>query len=176
MKVHAGVDKDSGLIHSVVTTAAELLYGDEEVVYGDAGFQGIAKRPEMAGKSTEFRVAMRPGKRRALPNTPDGRLQDLTETANDFVAGQPWPWPGRRPPSRSCCSKTRPSPLLPLDPARSLAVIGSLVAIANLGDRGSSDTRPEPGVVVTPLQALHPQAGQVEGGGNGEVDQHPRRR
>ena len=66
--------------------------------------------------------------------------------------------------------------LLPLDPARSLAVIGSLVAIANLGDRGSSDTRPEPGVVVTPLQALHPQAGQVEGGGNGEVDQHPRRR
>jgi transposase, IS5 family len=69
MKVHAGVDKDSGLIHSVVTTAAELLYGDEEVVYGDAGFQGIAKRPEMAGKSTEFRVAMRPGKRRALPDT-----------------------------------------------------------------------------------------------------------
>ena len=46
MKVHVGVDKDSGLIHSVVTTAAnvhdlapaaELLHGDEEVVYGDAG-------------------------------------------------------------------------------------------------------------------------------------------
>ena len=45
MKVHAGVDKDSGLIHSVVVTAAnvhdlnpaaELLHGDEEVVYGDA--------------------------------------------------------------------------------------------------------------------------------------------
>ncbi|MCX5940722.1 MAG: IS5 family transposase [Cyanobium sp. LacPavin_0818_WC50_MAG_67_9] len=90
MKVHAGVDKDSGLIHSVVVTAAnmhdlipaaELLHGDEEVVYGDAGYQGIAKRPEMAGKTTEFRVAMRPGKRRGLPDTPEGRMQDLIETA-----------------------------------------------------------------------------------------------
>jgi len=59
MKVHAGVDKDSGLIHSVVVTAAnvhdltpaaDLLHGDEEVVYADAGYQGIAKRPEMAGR------------------------------------------------------------------------------------------------------------------------------
>ena len=94
MKLHAGVDKDSGLIHSVVTTAAnvhdltpaaELLHGDEEVVYGDAGYQGIAKRPEMAGAAAEFRVAMRPGKRRALPDTPDGRLQDLIEAAKAHV-------------------------------------------------------------------------------------------
>ncbi|MBD1193442.1 IS5 family transposase [Vulcanococcus sp. Clear-D1] len=94
MNVHAGVDKDSGLIHSVVVTAAnvhdltpaaELLHGDEEVVYGDAGYQGIAKRPEMARKATEFRVAMRPGKRRALPDTPDGKLQDLIETAKAHI-------------------------------------------------------------------------------------------
>jgi transposase, IS5 family len=94
MKIHAGVDKDSGLIHSVVTTAAnvhdltpaaELLHGEEQVVYADAGYQGIAKRPEMAGKSTEFRVAMRPGKRRALPDTPDGKLQDLVETAKAHI-------------------------------------------------------------------------------------------
>ena len=94
MKVHIGVDKDSGLIHSVVTTsanvhdlipAAELLHGEEEVVYGDAGYQGIVKRPEMAGKSTEFQVAMRPGKRRALPDSPDGRLQDLIETAKAHI-------------------------------------------------------------------------------------------
>jgi transposase, IS5 family len=94
MKIHAGVDKDSGLIHSVVSTAAnvhdltpaaELLHGEEEVVYADAGYQGIAKRPEMAGKSTEFRVAMRPGKRLALPDTPDGRLDDLVETAKAHI-------------------------------------------------------------------------------------------
>ena len=94
MKIHAGVDKDSGLIHSLVTTsanvhdltpAAELLHGDEEVVYGDAGYQGIAKRPERQGAAAEFKVAMRPGKRRVLPDTPDGRLEDLIETAKAHV-------------------------------------------------------------------------------------------
>jgi IS5 family transposase len=58
MKVHAGVDKVSGLIHSVMVTSAnahdltpavKLLHGDEEVVLGDAGYQGSAKSPEMAG-------------------------------------------------------------------------------------------------------------------------------
>jgi IS5 family transposase len=47
MKIHAGVDKDSGLIYSVVVTAANvhdllatayLLHGDEQVVYADAGY------------------------------------------------------------------------------------------------------------------------------------------
>ena len=94
MKVHLGVDKDSGLIHSVVTTAAnvhdltpaaELLHGDEAVVYADAGYQGITKRPEMAGRTTTFRVALRPGKRRALRNTADGRLLDLIETAKAHI-------------------------------------------------------------------------------------------
>jgi transposase, IS5 family len=80
MKVQAGVDKDLEVIHSVVVTAAnvhgltpvaEMLHGEEEVVYGNANYHGIAKKPEMAGKATEFTVAMRPGKRRALPDTPD---------------------------------------------------------------------------------------------------------
>ena len=94
MKVHIGVDKDSGLIHSVVTTAAnvhdltpaaELLHGDEEVIYGDAGYQGIAKRPEMEVTAADFRVAMRPGNRRVLPDTPEGRLQDLIEAAKAHI-------------------------------------------------------------------------------------------
>jgi IS5 family transposase len=94
MKIHAGVDKDSGLIHSVVVTAAsvydltpaaDLLHGDEQVVYGDAGYQGMTKRPEMACLSAVFRVAMRPGKRRALPDAPEGRLEDLIEAAKAHV-------------------------------------------------------------------------------------------
>ena len=94
MKVHIGVDKDNGLIHSVETTAAnihdltpaaELLHGDETVVYADAGYQGIEKREEMQGKGIDFRVAMRPGKRRALPDTPEGRLDDLVETAKAHI-------------------------------------------------------------------------------------------
>ena len=69
MKVHIGVDKDTGLIHSVETTAAnvhdltpaaDLLHGEETVVYADAGYQGIEKRDEMEGKGIGFRVAMRP--------------------------------------------------------------------------------------------------------------------
>jgi IS5 family transposase len=76
MKVHSGVGKDSGLIHSVVLTAAnvheltpatELFHGDEDVVYGDAGYLSIGKRSEMAGKKAEFRVAMRAGKCCSLP-------------------------------------------------------------------------------------------------------------
>ena len=94
MKVHIGVDKDNGLIHSVETTAAnvhdltpaaDLLHGEETVVYADAGYQGIEKREEMQGKVIGFRVAMRPGKRRALPDNPEGRLDDLIETAKAHI-------------------------------------------------------------------------------------------
>jgi IS5 family transposase len=94
MKVHIGVDKDNGLIHSIETTAAnvhdltpaaELLHGEESVVYADSGYQGIEKREEMKGRAIGFRVAMRPGKRRALPDTPEGRLDDLIETAKAHI-------------------------------------------------------------------------------------------
>ena len=66
-----------------ITRAAQLLHGEEEVVFGDAGYQGIEKRAEMAGKSTTFRGAMRLGKRRVLLDTPNGRLLDLVETDQD---------------------------------------------------------------------------------------------
>ncbi len=45
-------------------------------------------------------------------------------------------------------------PALPLADLASLAVVGPLADRVNLGDRGSSDTRPPPGVVVTPLAGL----------------------
>ena len=73
MKAHIGVDADSGIVHTVVGTAAnvsdvtqghELLHGQEEVVFGDAGYQGADKRAEATG--VQWQVAMRPGKRRKL--------------------------------------------------------------------------------------------------------------
>jgi IS5 family transposase len=94
MRDHIVVDKVSGLIHSVatpaanvhdLTPAAQLLHGDEEVVYADADYQGIAKRAEIAGKSTTFWVAMRPGKRRAVPEIPEGRIMSLIETAKAHI-------------------------------------------------------------------------------------------
>ena len=63
-----------------ITRAVQLLHGEEEVVFGDAGNQGIEKRAEMAGKSTTIWGAMRPVKRRVLLDTPNGRLLDLLET------------------------------------------------------------------------------------------------
>ena len=68
-----------------LTSAAELLRGDEDVVYGVAGYQGIGKRREMADTAADFRVALRPGKRRPLPNTPHGHLLDLIETAKAHI-------------------------------------------------------------------------------------------
>src|SRR3954465_10329790 len=57
MKAHIGVDVASGLVHTVVGTAANeaditqtaaLLHGEEEDVFGDAGYTGADKRPELA--------------------------------------------------------------------------------------------------------------------------------
>jgi len=45
-------------------------------------------------------------------------------------------------------------PVLPFRDLTSLALIGHLAAVPNLGDRGSSDTRPSAGSVVTPLEGL----------------------
>jgi IS5 family transposase len=87
MKAHIGVDVDSGLVHTVIGTAANvhdvtqghgLLHGDEQVVFADAGYQGATKRVEATG--VDWHVAMRPGKRRALDkNSPWGNLLDKAE-------------------------------------------------------------------------------------------------
>ena len=91
------MNKNSGLIHSVavtaasvhdVTPAADLLHRDEQVVYGDAGYQGITKRLEVDGKKAEYRVAMRLGKRRALPETLEGKMQDLIEIFKAHVCSK----------------------------------------------------------------------------------------
>ncbi len=85
MKMHIGVDDELGLVHSVTGTAANvhditeaenLLHGDEERVRGDAGYRGIAKRPEHEDRKTEWHVAMMPGKRRLLnPKSVEARQE-----------------------------------------------------------------------------------------------------
>jgi hypothetical protein len=56
MKAHIGVDVASGLVHTVVgsaaneadiTQTAKLLHGQEEDVFGDAGYTGADKRSEL---------------------------------------------------------------------------------------------------------------------------------
>ena len=87
MKAHIGVDAKSGLVHSVIGTAANvndvtqghgLLHGDERIVFADAGYQGASKRAEATG--VNWQVAMRPGKRRALnKSSPWAGLLDKAE-------------------------------------------------------------------------------------------------
>lgn len=89
MKAHIGVDADSGLVHAVVGTAAnvndvtqagQLVHGEEADVFADAGYQGVAKRKETQGIKARWHVAMRPGKRRALNKTsPMGAVLDRIE-------------------------------------------------------------------------------------------------
>ena len=104
MKAHIGVDAETGVVHTLVTTSANvsdvtqahaLLHGEERFGVGDAGYQGAEKREENQGRQIQWEIAMRPGKRKALPDTPDGRLQERIEqvkrqqdrTARAEVAG-----------------------------------------------------------------------------------------
>lgn len=73
-KAHIGVDKDSGLVHSIkgtsanvhdVTVVPELLTGEETVVYGDSGYLGAEKRENAIvrnhqGKRIRYKVNRRP--------------------------------------------------------------------------------------------------------------------
>ena len=73
-KAHVGVDKDSGLVHTVEVTAAnvhdvtmtpKLLTGEETVVYGDSGYLGAAKREDAvtknsSGKRIRYKLNRRP--------------------------------------------------------------------------------------------------------------------
>ena len=88
MKAHIGVDAESGLTHTIVTTAAHvsditpahaLLHGDETTVFGDAGYQGVEKREENQDREVTWHIALRPGKRRALPDSESGRLRERAE-------------------------------------------------------------------------------------------------
>jgi IS5 family transposase len=88
MKAHVGVDAESGLTHTLVTTPAntadvsvahELLHGTEKLAFGDAGYQGVDKRDAQKRVKARWHVAMRPGKRHALRQNPMGRILEELE-------------------------------------------------------------------------------------------------
>lgn len=80
MKAHTGVDAGTGYVHSVSVTAANshdldqittLVRADDDVVYADAGYQGVHTRPEVTDDEhlagVQFRVAARKGRLRTMP-------------------------------------------------------------------------------------------------------------
>jgi IS5 family transposase len=91
MKAHIGVDAESGLVHTVVGTAANahditqahaLLHGEETDVFADAGYRGVEKREEIKAQHPKVRwhIAMMPGKRKAMDKrTPMGAILECLE-------------------------------------------------------------------------------------------------
>ena len=92
MKAHIGVDAESGLVHTVIGTAANvhdisaaqaLLHGAETNVYADAGYQGMQKR--CGATSVHWHVAMKPGRRRQLD--PGDQLDAIFDQIERLKAG-----------------------------------------------------------------------------------------
>ena len=90
MKAHMGVDADSGLVHTVVGTAANVaditqtgavLHGEEKIVFLDAGYTGVEKRKELKDRDVEWVVAEKPSKIKQISeDRPLGRLLRQRET------------------------------------------------------------------------------------------------
>ena len=93
MKAHIGVDAESGLVHAVrgtsghvsdIAEANSLLHGEESIAFGDAGYQGIEKRPDAKADVTWY-VAMRTGKRKALNK--ENEADAMIDKAEKLKAG-----------------------------------------------------------------------------------------
>jgi IS5 family transposase len=78
MKAHIGVDADSGLVHTVTTTAAneadveqvnDLLHGKEEQVWADSGYRGAQARVK---PDVQWHIAGRPSD---MAKMPEGRAK-----------------------------------------------------------------------------------------------------
>ena len=98
MKAHIGVDRDSGLVHTLVSTAAnvsdisqtsQLLHGQEKQVHADAGYIGIEKREEIGKEDPEGRIEWQIARRRRpirdLEDGPEKERQLSVEKAKASV-------------------------------------------------------------------------------------------
>ena len=105
MKVHVGVDSETGVVHSMsatsanvhdVTEAHRLLHGGQKRVWGDAGYQGVAKRDENRGLEVEWRVAMRPSRRRQLERGSEEAVEERRKASIRAKVEHPFLWVKRR--------------------------------------------------------------------------------
>ena len=77
MKAHIGVDEESGLVHHVECTAAnvadvtqvhKLLHGKEDTICGDSGYTGADKREELQDCEAAFFIAAKRSVLQAIGN------------------------------------------------------------------------------------------------------------
>jgi IS5 family transposase len=91
MKAHIGVDVASGVVHTMVGTAANeadinqmaaVLHGRERAVFADAGYTGADKRPEHEERDVSWNIAVKRGIIKALPE----RLRDWAQAAETALS------------------------------------------------------------------------------------------
>jgi IS5 family transposase len=80
----------NALSASDVVEANSLLHGQETDGYGDAGYQGVDKRPDMPVATPErklsWHIAMKRSKRKALdPQQPISAMQERLEKAKSSI-------------------------------------------------------------------------------------------
>ena len=101
MKLHIGVDADTGLVHSAIgtsanvhdiTKAADLLHGEEKRVHGDAGYLGIHKREEHEGRDVEWHIAVRPGTRKLMAEGSDEVKVEQAKASVRAKVEHPFRW------------------------------------------------------------------------------------
>ena len=99
-KAHIGVDKDSGVVHTVKVTAAnqhdvsmtqELLTGEETEVYGDSGYLGAEKREDALkknrnGKCIRYKINRRPSQIAKKSFVP--KVSSNAESTKSHLSGQ----------------------------------------------------------------------------------------
>jgi len=83
MKAHIGVDDVDGVVHTVVSTAAniadiavgrQLLHGSEDRFGGDSGYIGSEKRPEFQDMpELQYSIVKRPSQMRKYKDTQEGK-------------------------------------------------------------------------------------------------------
>ena len=88
-KAHIGVDKDSGLVHTLkvtsanvhdVTVTSELLTGEETSVHGDSGYLGAEKREDAItrndqGKRIKYKINRRPSQSKNRSARSQGQIK-----------------------------------------------------------------------------------------------------
>ena len=91
MKAHIGVDVASGVVHTMVGTAANeadinqmaaVLHGRENAVFADAGYTGADKRPEHEERDVSWNIAVRRSIIKALPE----RLRNWAQAAETALS------------------------------------------------------------------------------------------
>ena len=88
-KAHVGVDRDTGLVHHVEVTSAnvhdvtmlpKLINGEESAVYGDSGYIGAEKREDaiirnQAGRKIKYKINRRPSQSKKRSVRSQGQIR-----------------------------------------------------------------------------------------------------